>query len=99
MYSVQTRESEEEGTKNVKEWTCFSCASIELTFHKVRDELNTNVERDENYTNEHLEKLDELEKHISICHLNTQSILSTFDEFQLVTNQTNFDVITLSERG
>ena len=23
-------------------WTCFSCTSIELTFYKVRDELNTN---------------------------------------------------------
>ena len=33
----------------------------------------------------------------SICDLNTQSMSSTFDEFQFVINQTNFDVITLSE--
>ena len=41
----------------------FFYASIEVPFDKVRDELNTNVERDENYTREHLEKLDELNKH------------------------------------
>ena len=66
---------------------CFSCASIELPFFKVRDELNTSVERDANYTN----------KHLSTCHLNTQSMSSTFDEFQFMINQTNFGVITLSE--
>ena len=53
--------------------------SIELPFHDVRDELNTNVESDENYTNEHLEKLDERKKHVSICHLNSQSMSSTFN--------------------
>ena len=46
-----------------KEWTCFSCASIELPFHRVRDELNISVERDANCAIEHLEKLDELKKH------------------------------------
>ena len=49
-------------SKNVKEWACFSCASIELPFHKVRDELNTSVESDANYINEHLEKLGKLKK-------------------------------------
>ena len=84
-------------TKNAKEWTCFACALIELPFLKVGDELNTNVESDENYTNEHLEELDELKEHISICHLNTQSVSCNFDEFQFMINQTNFDVITLSK--
>ena len=63
----------------------------------MKDELSSNTESDANYTNEHLEKLDELKKHISIYHLNTQSMSSTFDEFQLMINQTRFDVITLSE--
>ena len=74
----------------------FFYASIEVPFDKVRDELDTNVERDENYTKEHLEKLDELNKH-NICHQNTKSMSSTFGEFQFMINQTNFDVITLSE--
>ena len=34
-------------------------------------------------TNEHLEKCNELKRHISICHLNTQSMSSTFDEFSI----------------
>ena len=72
-------------------------ASFELPFHKVKDELNTNVESDANYTNKHLEKLDELKKYESICHLNIQSMSYTFDEFQFMINQTNFDVIALSE--
>ena len=79
-------------TKSAKEWICFSCASIDLPFHKVKDELSTNTESDVNYTIEHLEKFDELKKHISICHLNTQSMSSTFDEFQFMINQTMFDV-------
>ena len=42
-------------------FTCFF--SIELPFHKVKDELSTNIKTDANCTNEHLEKLDELKKH------------------------------------
>ena len=63
----------------------------------MKDELSANIKSDANYTNEQLKKLDELKKHISICHLNTQSMSSTFDEFQFMINQTKFDVITLSE--
>ena len=37
----------------------------------MRDELNTDIESDENYRTEHLEKLDE---HISICHIKAQSV-------------------------
>ena len=49
--------------------------SIELPFHNVRDELNTNVEIDENYTNEDLEKLDELKKP-NQCHLHSMNFNS-----------------------
>ena len=69
LHCTNTKPLSISDTKNTKEWTCFSSASIELPSHKVRDELNTNVESDENYTNEHLEKLDELKKHRRICHL------------------------------
>ena len=62
----------------------------------MKEELNNNVENDANYINENLEKHNKLKKHISICCLNTQSVSSTFDEFQFMTIQTNFDVITLS---
>ena len=37
-------------------------------------------------------------KHTSvICHLNTQSMTSAFDEFQFIVNESKFDIITLSE--
>ena len=79
-------------TNNFKHQKCekvdlFSCASIELPFHKVKDELSTNMKSDAKYTSEHLEKLDELKKHVIICHLNTQSMSSIFDEFQFMINQ------------
>ena len=46
----------------MQEWICFSCASIELPFGKVKYRLSTNIESDANYTNEHLEKIGELKK-------------------------------------
>ena len=47
--------------------------------------------------NTHVTKLQELKTPISICHLNTQSVTSTFDEFQRMVNESKFDIITLSE--
>ena len=46
--------------------------------------------------NTHVTKLQELKTHISIFHLNTQSMTSTFDEFQFMVSESKFD-ITLSE--
>ena len=51
----------------------------------------------DNYINTHDTKLQELKTHISICHLNTRSMTSTFDEFQFMVNESKFDIITLSE--
>ena len=97
LHCTDTKTIAISNTKNAKDWICFSCASIEPPFHKVKDELSSNIKSDASYTIEHLEKLVELKKRISICHLNNQSMSSTFDEFQFMINQTRFDVITLSE--
>ena len=51
----------------------------------------------DNYINMHVTKLQEHKTHISIYHLNTQSMASTFDEFQFEVNELNFDIITLSK--
>ena len=51
----------------------------------------------DNYINTHVTKLQELKTYISICHLNTQSMTLTFDEFQFMVNKLKFDIITLSE--
>ena len=45
----------------------------------------------------HVTKLQELKTHISMCHLNTKSMTSTFDKFQFIVNESKFDIITLSE--
>ena len=41
----------------------------------------------DNYINTRVTKPQELKTHISICHLNTQSMTSTFDEFQFMVNE------------
>ena len=51
----------------------------------------------DNYINTNVTKLQELKTHISICHLNTESMTSTFDEFQLMVNESKFYIMTLSE--
>ena len=51
----------------------------------------------DNYINTHVTKLQELKTHISICHLNTQSMTSTSHEFQFMVNESKLDIITLSE--
>ena len=36
-------------------------------------------------------------KHLSIGHLNTQSVVSSFDEFNVMLQEQPFDILTLSE--
>ena len=48
-----------------------------------------------NYISPHVTKLQELNTHISIRHLNTQLMTSTLDEFQFIVNETKLDIITL----
>ena len=47
--------------------------------------------------NVHSEALETNRNHLNIAHLNTQSMSSTFDEFQVILYQHPFDIITLSE--
>ena len=51
----------------------------------------------DSYINTHVTKLQELKTHIRICHLHIQSVISTFDEFQFMVNESKFDTIALSE--
>ena len=48
-------------------------------------------------TNVHSETLETYRNYFSIAHLNTQSMSSTFDEFQVMLYQDPFDIITSSE--
>ena len=81
-------------------WVRHNCVIKELLLFNVKlQELNTTSIKDiiDNYISPHVTKLQELNTHISIRHLNTQLMTSTLDEFQFIVNETKFDIITLLE--
>ena len=79
-------------------WSRHACTLRELPLYHL-DVLPTNKNEVavDNCINTHVTKLQELKTHISICHLTTQSMTSTFDEFQYMVKKSKFDIITLSE--
>ena len=85
-----------ENSKIARLWSCHVCTLRELPlYHQDVLPLNKKEVAVDNYINTHVTKLQELKTHISICHLNTQSMTSTFDEFMVI--ESKFDIITLSE--
>lgn len=44
-----------------------------------------------------MEKLQEYRSHVSLYYLNTQSMISMFDEFRVMVDTCNFDIIELPE--
>ena len=57
-----------------------------------RDEVDTTLAEDL-----HLEALKQNSKHLTVMYINTQSIISTFDNFLLAVDRYKFDVTTMSE--
>ena len=87
-----------ENSKIARLWSYHACTLRELSlYHQDVLPMNKKEVAVDNYTNTHVTKLQELKTHISICHLNTQSMASTFDEFKFMVNESKFDIITLSE--
>ena len=87
-----------ENSKIARLWSCHACTLRELPlYHQDVLSMNKNEVANDNYTSTHVTKLQEIKIHISICHLNTQSITSTFDKSQFLVNESKFDIITLSE--
>ena len=88
-------------------WTCTTCSLSYLPFFHVRDlnapdiliepEIHANVipEDQHPYDDPHLNIFSR--KGTKIGHLNTQSISSTFTEFEKLMNTYKFDIMTLSE--
>ena len=83
---------------------CFNGYNGIIRSHKL---YNRNIERSHSFllnvldqtiqNNVHSEALETNRNHLSIAHLNTQSMSSTFDEPQVMVSQHPFDIITLSE--
>ena len=87
-----------ENSKIARLWSCHACTLRELPlYHQDVLPVNKKEVAVDNCINTHATKLQELKTHISICHLNTQSMTSTFDEFQFMVNESKFDIIPLSE--
>ena len=85
----------------VKYWTCKNCLFSELPFFNVReldlDGAVSAIPAEEIALNHDVNLLKKHQNQTSIAHINTQSLLSTFDEFSHMLNTYNFDIITLSE--
>ena len=84
--------------EKVTVWTCHRCLCSVLPFHNTRqiDETPTDLQAFDT-TDHHMNTLDANKNQISIAHLNTQSITSSFAEFETMLTRYKFDIITLSE--
>ena len=87
----------------VSNYICTSCIYTILPFSKERTiddsppSSTTLVSQKELTTDSHLQQLNAQRHNLSIAHLNTQSITSSFTEFELMLSRYKFDIITLSE--
>ena len=75
--------------KKVKDWLCFLCLPSVFPFSEIRD-LST-------FDDDELRKLDENRNFLSLVQLNTQSMVSSFDEFAIFANKHSFDIIAVTE--
>lgn len=83
------------------DWICTNCVHTVLPFLNVRS-LDDTCDFDASLPNEnilvdHLQRINEHRNNISIAHLNTQSIASTFDAFHLMINKYKFDILAVTE--
>ena len=89
--------------------TCPDCLFAQLPFYRTNS-LNSSVELLQQQSEQqiqqsellhdfdpYLEMLDQNRNRTSIAHLNTQCLSSTFDEFHVMLNEYQFDIITISE--
>ena len=93
--------------QKVKQWTCRLCLCAELPFHGTRSingqlsapdsQPTTTIMVDDPQADQHINTLNANNDRISIAHLNTQSITSSFAEFEAMLMRYKFDIITLSE--
>ena len=94
--------------EKIYSWTCQGCLMSVLPLYHQEDieqslkntqtlGASANDLIDIDVTNPHLEALEKRPKHLKFMHLNTQSMVSTFDELLLTVKEYPFDVITMSE--
>ena len=82
--------------KKVEDWLCSLCLPSVFPFSGIRD-LSTFDDDELNQHVEALRKLDENRNLLSLVQLNTQSMVSSFDEFAIFANKHSFDIIAVTE--
>jgi hypothetical protein len=81
-------------------WTCPHCISTELRFHGLENIVSESPINQSNFEqphDHHLEALANNNKYIKVLHINTQSMVSTFDDLLFAIERYNFDVVCMSE--
>ena len=77
-----------ENSKVARPRSCYAFTLRELPlYHQDVLSMNKKEVAVDNYNNTYVTKLQELKTHTSIYHLDTQSMTSTFDEFQFMVNE------------
>jgi exonuclease III len=80
----------------VLSWLCNRCVLSEMPFFSCNIQpAQQQVSCD--FIQDSITKLNTHRNHLSVAHLNTQSISSTFTQFEAMLKSHEFDVITLSE--
>ena len=85
------------------DWTCSKCLVSVLPFHyctvedMLEDEPTLTCLTLQETTDHIIKILQDQSKNLRIMHVNTQSVVSTFNEFLLMTETYPMDVITMSE--
>ena len=96
---IDTNSTKRLNSYDPQRWLCYRCYLKELPFFNTQDLSEETISiTDQTIQNIfHSQNLETNRNYLSIAHLNTQSISSTFDEFQVMLYQHLFDIITLSE--
>ena len=80
--------------------TCTACTLTELPFHNTRN-LNETLDNETQINppsrDFHIDKLQANQNNTSIAHLNVQALMSTFNEFSIMLNSYQFDIIVVTE--
>ena len=91
------------------DWICHKCTITVLPFHKhaelsftiddltAGDRENANDQTNTPTADPHIEALEARPKDLKFMHLNTQSMVSTFDELLVTIKEYHFDFICMSE--
>ena len=87
-------------SRDAERWTCNDCLFHVLPFKNYDDTIDETLAVNvipKNINTHHKESLKHHHRHISIAHLNTQSLASTFDVFHLMLENHKFDIVALNE--